>query len=73
VKANNLDVLGTRLGNFEQALIVVYGGFNLGYFDIFNMLLPFSGILKVAAHNFMKSRSGDSLAAKDLFDEHFPK
>ena len=31
--------------------------FKLGHFDVFDMLFPFRGILKVqAAHNFMKSR-----------------
>ena len=40
-------------------------GLKLGHFDIFNMLF-ISGILKVAAHKFMKSRSRDGLAAKGL-------
>ena len=39
-------------------------GFKLGHFDVFDMLFPISGILKVAAHNFMKSRSHDGLAAE---------
>ena len=34
---------------------------------VFNTLFFISGILKVAAHNFMKSRSRDGLAAEDQF------
>ena len=33
------------------------------------MLFSISGILKVAAHNFMKSRSHDGLAAKGLLSQ----
>ena len=39
------------------------GASNLAIFDVFNMLFPFLAFLKFAAHNFMKSRSHDSLAA----------
>ena len=35
---------------------------------VFRYALSISGILKVAAHNFMKSRSRDGLAAKSLLD-----
>ena len=41
------------------------GGLKLGHVDIFEMLFPF---LKVMAHNCMKSRSRDGLAAKGLLE-----
>ena len=41
--------------------------FKLGRFDFFRHVFSISGILKVAAHNFMKSRSRYGLAAKGLF------
>ena len=40
--------------------------FKLGHFDVFDMLFPFLAFLKVAAHDVMKSRSRDGLAAKSL-------
>ena len=41
-------------------------GLKLGHFDIFQHAPSISGIRKVIAHNFMKSRSCDGLAAKSL-------
>ena len=41
------------------------GSSNLAVF-MFSTCFFISGILKVAAHNFMKSRSRDGLAAKGL-------
>ena len=42
------------------------GASNLAVF-MFRHAFSISGILKVAAHNFMKSRARDGLAAKGLF------
>ena len=43
------------------------GGFKFGHFDILGMLFPFLAfVVKAIAHNFIKSRSRDGLAAKGL-------
>ena len=53
--------------NRHEILFFNARGFILAHCDVFNMFFPlFFCILKVAAHNFMKSRSHDGLAAKGL-------
>ena len=42
------------------------GSLKLSHFDIFDMLFSISSICQVIAHNFMKSRSRDGLAANGL-------
>ena len=59
----------TNLLNFYKIQTVISffdaRGLKLGH--CFRHAFSISGILKVAAHNFMKSRSCDGLAAKGLF------
>ena len=43
------------------------GGLKFDHFDIPEILFFISGICNAIAHNFMKSRSRDGLAAKGLF------
>ena len=67
-------VAGEHLLNFFKIQTVIKShffnarDFKLGHYDVFDMLFSISGILKVAAHNFMKSRSRDGLAAKGLLE-----